>query len=101
MSRLGHMTPKQEPQPRYSPPTPGQTKAAFWLSVIAAIGIWCIFVFVLVNRGLGPSLLALPLPILATYSAISLLARMRHGSKSSMLSSGSFEARTYLAELTT
>lgn len=65
------MMSKENPIPFDVPPTSVQIKTALWLGVIVSLGFWCIFVYIALDRGLTQSLIALPLPILATGSTVS------------------------------
>lgn len=54
------------------PPTVGQIKTAFWLSTVGAVGFWVLYASILADRGFSQSILALFLPLLTTYGAVSL-----------------------------
>ena len=60
------MVSDQNPKPFHVPPTSGQIKTGFWLGVVVSGAFWCMFVFIVLDRGWNQSLLALVLPILVT-----------------------------------
>ncbi|KQQ96367.1 hypothetical protein ASF72_01520 [Arthrobacter sp. Leaf141] len=65
------MMARQNPRPFEVSPTSWQIKIAFWFGLVASIAFWFLFVVIVFDRGFADSLLALPVPILATWGTLS------------------------------
>lgn len=74
--RVADMMSRRRDHPNWAPPpTVGQIKTGFWLSTVGAVGFWLLYAPILADRGFSQSILALFLPILTTYGAVSLYVR--------------------------
>ncbi len=77
LSKVVSMMPRRKSDPDRIPPTTGQIRGAFWLSTIGAIGFWWIYASIIADLEFPQSVLALGLPLLVTYGAVSLYLKNR------------------------